>query len=218
MNSKSRARFVVCACFGVFGAVGVGGCDPAPPTSDVLHIQGTLKGPGGDANIDFSDTRSKGEWWPCDARLTAQACVDDEFHVGVFIGRPERQDVSELGGNDCVVEGEPQGAFEILRSKFDDAGTAKIGEDVSAFVLIGSDKNGDQSADVDDEEETRAVAVVSEGTIEMAALNGFEDPFSMRLSGKADGNDVVVDFLGPMSNPALVPGLEPATSCVVTEE
>lgn len=208
MKSELRALFFVCAAC-------AGACDGGPPDSDVLSIKGTLKGPGGDANIDFSDTRSKGEWWPCDARLTAQTCVDDEFHVGVFIARPEIADVAELGANGCVVEGEPQGAYEILRSKFDDFGTAVIGEDVSAFVLVASDKNGDQSADVDSADETRAVAVVEEGTIEMSALAGFEDPFAMRLTARAAGNDVVVDFLGPMSNPRLVPGLEASTTCVV---
>lgn len=208
MNSKACALFFVCAA-------GTVSCDGGPPTTDILSIKGTLRGPIGEDNIDFSDTRSKGEWWPCDARLTAQTCVDDEFHVGVFIGRPELDGVADLGGNGCVVDGEPQGAYEILRSKFDDFGTAEIGVDVSAFVVIASDKDGDQSADVDSADESKAIAVIDDGKIEMSALAGFEDPFAMRLTGTADGNDVVVDFLGPMSNPGFIPGLEASTTCVV---
>ncbi len=210
MNSKLCAVFIACAA-------GSLSCDPAPPTSDVLSIKGTLKGPVGERDIDFSDTRSKGEWWPCDARLTAQTCVDDAFHVGVFIARPELTSIADLGGNGCVVDGEPQGAYEILRSKFDDFGTAVVGDDVSVFVLIASDADGDQSADVDDAEETVAVAVVEEGKVEMSALAGFDDPFAMRLTGKVDGNDVVIDFLGPMSNVSLIPGLEARTTCVVDQ-
>ena len=211
MISKLRVAFFGWFMLAIGGSVA---CDPGPPTADVLHIQGTLEGPDGPTDVQFSDSRSKGEWWPCDARLTAQACVDGEFHVGVFIARPELDAVADLGGNACVVDGAPQGAYEILRSKFDDFGTAVIGEDVSAFVVVASDIDADGSADLDDGAETRAVAVVDDGTVEMSALAGFEDPFAMRLEGKAGDRDVVVEFRGPMSNPGVVAPLEPATSCV----
>lgn len=192
-----------------------GACAPALPAEDVLHLQGTVEGPGGPANLDFSDTRSKGEWWPCDARFTAQACVADgekNFHVNVFVARPEITEVKDLGGDACVVDGEPQGAFEVLR-----AGAGRpfvVGEDVSAFVLVASDEDGNGAASLDDDAETLAVAAVESGSIETSRLQNFDDVFAFRLTGKADGNDVVVEFHGATANPLVVPGLEPAGSCV----
>ena len=190
-------------------------CDPQPPGSDVLRVQGTLPGPDGAVDVDFADLRSRGEWWPCDARMTAQLCVDDEFHVGVFLGLPAHDDVSNLGGGSCAVDGVAQGAFEILRSKFDAGDAALVGDDVSAFVLIGSDVDGDGSADLEDPGETRAVTRVVQGRVEIGTLFGFEEPFSFRLTGQTEaGDDVVVEFRGEMSNPPLVPGLEAPTTCV----
>ncbi|MDP2339931.1 MAG: hypothetical protein Q8O67_03150 [Deltaproteobacteria bacterium] len=197
-------------------------CDPQPPATDVLRVQGTMAGPDGDVDVTFADVRSRGEWWPCDGRLTAQACVDgaparqgNKFHVGVFLGRPEIEDISQLGANGCVVDGAAQGAFEILRLKFDALDPAIIPDDITAFVLIGSDVDGDGSADLQDAEETRAAARIVSGEVEIGTLLGFEEPFAFRLTGKTEeGEDVVVEFRGPMSNPALVPGLEAPSTCI----
>ncbi len=190
-------------------------CDPQPPASEVLRVQGDLTGPEGSVDVAFDDPRARGEWWPCDARLTSQACVDDDFHVGVFLGLPTHDDISDLGGNACVVEGEAQGAFEILRLKFDAGDTPLIPDDVSAFVLIASDVDGDGSADLDSAAETHAAARISVGSIDIGTLFGFEETFSLRLTGTTEEDeDVVVEFRGEMTNPALVPGLEAPATCV----
>ncbi len=199
---------------------GMAACDPQPPTTDVLRVDGALPGVGGDdVTVAFSDVRSRGEWWPCDARLTAQACVDDDeegrFHVNVFLGMPFRDAVADLGAQDCVVDGAAQGAFEILRDGFDHGGHSTIGTDISAFVVVASDLDDDGTADLDDGAETLAVTQLVSGDVEMSTLQGFEDPFAFRLTGKTETDrDVVVEFRGPMSNPRLVAGLEPATTCV----
>jgi hypothetical protein len=190
-------------------------CDPQPPANDVLRVNGVMSGPEGDVTIAFEDVRSRGEWWPCDGRMTAQACVDGESHVGVFLARPEIEDLSQLGQNGCVVEGEAQGAFEILRLKFDALDPAIIPDDIAAFVLIGSDVDGDGSADLENKAETRAAARIASGSVEIGTLFDFDEPLSFRLTGKTEaGEDVVVEFRGAMSNPALVPGLEAPTTCI----
>lgn len=210
MNASCLLAVVIAA--GFVGAA----CAPGLPGDDVLRVQGTLEGPGGNVDVAFDDARSKGEWWPCESRFTAQSCVDGDggsFHVNVFVGRPELKGIDELGGNDCVVEGEPQGAFEILR-----AGSGRpsvIGEDVSAFVVIASDVDGNGSADLDVADETLGTAVVESGTMETTRLAEFDEVFAFRLTGKtSDDHDVVIEFFGDMTNPAVLPGLEPATTCV----
>ena len=201
----------------------ISACDPQPPANDVLAVSGNLQGPAGAVDVAFSDPRSRGEWWPCDLRMTNQACVNDDdggrFHVGAFIGLPGHDELADLGGSDCVVDGAAQGAFEILRLKFDAGDPALIPDDVSAFVLLGSDVDGDGSADLADGSETRAAARIVSGTVEIGTLFGFLEPLSLRLTGTTaadteEGAPVVVEFRGPMSNPALVPGLEPPATCV----
>jgi hypothetical protein len=219
---SNRCGVVVRA--GVLAAVFVTvGCPEAPPTTDVLTLSGALSGPGGDVDVDFSDAASRGEWWPCEARLTATACVSEgggQHHVNVFIARPEIDDIASLGGTGCVVDGAAQGAFEILRAAFGSAsGEAVIGEDVNVFVLVGSDVDGDGSADLDDDGETFAVAKLSGGTVGLVSLQDFTDPLSLRIDGAAEGvdGDVTVVFLGPMTNPQVIAPLEPPTTCVAPE-
>lgn len=216
---SERAGVVVVA---VVVACALAGCPEGPPKDEVLSLVGALTGPGGDVDVDFADAAPRGEWWPCEARLTATGCVnegDGQHHVNVFIARPEIDDVAELGGAGCVVDGAPQGAFEILRAAFGSAsGEAVIGTDVSVFVLIGSDVDGDGSADLDDERETLAVAKLSGGTVGLVSLQDFTDPLSLRIDGtEDDDDDVTVVFFGPMANPQVIAPLEPPTTCVAPE-
>jgi hypothetical protein len=191
-------------------------CGNGAPADDVLSVRGTLPGPGGDVAVDFSDGRSRGEWWPCDGRLTAQACVDDA-HVNVFLSLPVVDRVEELGSTICVQDGSASGAFEILKNRYDNLADARIPDDVSAFVVVGSDTDGDGFVE-DIEGETAGAARVLEGTIEIFSLNGFDQPLSMRLTGTVEGGEAVeVTFLGAMSVPAVVPPPEGPGTCVASE-
>lgn len=191
-------------------------CGNGAPADDVLAVSATLPGPGGDVVVDFSDARSRGEWWPCDGRLTAQACVDDA-HVNVFVSLPVVDRVEELGSTICVQDGAASGAFEILKNRFDNLADARIPDDVSAFVVVGSDADGDGFTE-DVEGETAGAARVLEGTIEIFSLNGFDQPLSLRLTGTVEGGAAVeVTFLGPMSVPAVVPPPEGPGTCVTPE-
>lgn len=189
------------------------GCDPGLPKDNVLRVQGVLDD---GVEVDFEDAGSRGEWLRCDARFTAQRCVDvdgERFHVvvrlllpsftGDFAGRP-----------DCVVDDEPQGVFEVLRAN---RVSSTIGEDVIAFIEIASDVDGDGVGN--GESEVLTTAVVASGTIQHSEVQGFTDPFAFRLTGKTnDDDDVIVEFNGPTSNPLVEPGLEPATTCVADDD
>lgn len=210
MRSEVVARCLVGLAACVVAGVG---CSDAP-TTDVLSVAGRVSGPAGAIEVDFSDARSRGEWWPCDGRLTAQACVGDA-HVNVFLGLPVFESVDELGANRCVFDGVASGAFEILKNRFDNNQDAVIPGDVSAFILVGSDDNGDGFIATEDAAETDGIARVVEGTLTLFSLTGFDAPLSMRLAGTTEaGDDVDVTFLGPMTVPAVVPPLEGPATCV----
>ena len=207
---SSDATVVVLGVLMVIGAVS---CDPAP-SDPVLRIQARLPGPGGATDIDFRDSRSRGEWWPCDGRLTAQACVGDA-HVNVFLSLPIFQSIDELGGSRCVFDGVASGAFEILQARFDNNQDALVPDDVSAFILVGSDDNGDGFVAAGDAAETTGVTRIARGALTLFSLTGFDAPLSIRLAGTTDaGDDVDVSFLGPMTVPAAVLPLEGPATCV----
>jgi hypothetical protein len=200
----------------LFSLLVLGACGNGAPTDDVLAVKATLPGPGGDVVVDFRDGRSRGEWWPCDGRLTAQACVDDA-HVTVFLSLPVVDRVEELGSTICVQDGTASGAFEILKNRYDNLADARIPADVSAFVVVGSDADGDGFIE-DIDGETLGASRVLEGTIEIFSLNGFDEPLSLRLTGTVEGGaPVEVIFLGPMSVPAVVPPPEGPGTCVAPE-
>jgi hypothetical protein len=209
MRSKNIASAIVVSTVMVV----LGGCSNAP-SSEVLAVKGALQGPDGALDVDYSDARSRGEWWPCDGRLTAQACVDGA-HVNVFFSLPVVNRVEELGSTICVEDGVAQGAFEILERRFKAGQDASVGDDVSVFVVVGSDENDDAFQNPDDPAENAGSAFLSSGTIELFSLNGFDQPLSMHLSGENEEGDVVdVTFLGPMTVPAVVPPPESSATCV----
>jgi len=189
------------------------GCGVPAPTEDVLSVRGSFNGPTGLVDVDFSDGGSRGEWWPCDGRLTAQACVGDA-HVNVFLGLPVFRELSELGGDRCVFDGVASGAFEILERKFDNNQDAKVPDDVSAFVLVGSDADGDGFVETNDGDETVAAGRILSGDITLFSLTGFDAPLALHLVGSTDaGTSIDVTFLGPMTVPAVVPALEGPDTC-----
>jgi hypothetical protein len=195
----------------------VGGCAPKPPTRDVLAVSGALAGPDGVRAVDFRDEATAGEWWPCDARLTARGCVDDDFHVAVFLGLPIHDDLADLGGAACVVDDQPSGVFEILTALHAEGEDAVVGEDVSAFVMVASDVDDDGAADPDDPAETVGLAQLSAGVVDIGSLGAFDDPFAMRLEGEGPDGTIVVEFRGAMTAPPVVPAPEAPSTCVVPE-
>jgi hypothetical protein len=211
-----RSDVVVVVVCGVF-AVASGCAPPQPPATDLLHVQGRLSGPAGAVDVDFSDERSVGEWWPCDARLTARGCVDDRFHVGVFLGLPGHDEFADVGGGACVdeVDGQRQasGAYEILRRLFFDGHDAEVGRDVSVFVLVGSDADENGVPTLSDPDEVKGVTQVTSGTLDMSTLEDFDAPFAMRLQGQGDDGDVLIEFRATMSVPDAVPPLPPSSTC-----
>jgi hypothetical protein len=191
-------------------------CGNGAPTDEVLALTTTLPGPDGEVAVDFRDGRSRGEWWPCDGRLTAQTCVGDA-HVNVFLSLPVVDRVEELGSTICVQDGAASGAFEILKNRYDNLADARIPEDVSAIIVVGSDADGDGFVE-DVDGETAGAGLVVEGTIELFSLNGFDQPLSLRLTGTVEGGaPIEVTFLGPMSVPAVVPPPEGPETCVAPE-
>jgi len=214
ISEPVRPRWLPVVVVLVGALLGPGAACNSAPTTDVLSVAGRLPGPAGAIEVDFSDARSRGEWWPCDGRLTAQACVGDA-HVNVFLGLPVFASVDELGANRCVFDGVASGAFEILQNRFDNNQDATIPGDVSAFILVGSDANGDGFVATEDAAETDGIARVVEGTLTLFSLTGFDAPLSMRLAGTTEaGDEVDVTFLGPMTVPATVPPLEGPATCV----
>lgn len=205
MRSEIFARVVV--------VLVLAGCGNGAPVDDTLTVRGRLPGPDGSVDVDYKDAAARGEWWPCDGRLTARACVGDA-HVNVYLSLPVVDRVEELGFNLCVQDGVASGAFEILKNRFDNLADARVPDDVSAFVVVGSDADGDGFVE-DIPGETLGAARVVDGTIEIFSLNGFDAPLSMRLRGTVEGgDDVEVTFLGPMSVPAVVPPPDGPGSCV----
>jgi len=211
---RSELVVVACACV----VVALGACaPPQPPADDLLHVQARLGGPEGPVDVDFADERSVGEWWPCDARLTAKGCVDDSFHVAVFLGLPGASDIGDIGGGACVtdVDGTPQasGAYEILRRLFFDGHDAEVGRDVSVFVLVGSDADENGVPTVQDPHETKGITQVTQGTLDVSTLEDFDAPFAMRLQGQSDDGDVLIEFRATMTVPDRVPPLASSSTC-----
>jgi hypothetical protein len=194
------------------GMVVLAGCNNGAPATNVLSLSATLPGPGGEVVIDYEDDESRGEWWPCDARLTARACVGDA-HVAVFFSLPVVDRLAELGSTICVDGDVASGAYEIFKDRYDNLADARIPEDVSAFVVVGSDADGDGVIETL-APETHGAARVVEGRVEIFALTGFDAPLSLRLTGTTEnGEPVAVTFLGPMTVPAAIPGPEGPASC-----
>lgn len=189
-------------------------CGNGAPSQDVFAVTGTLPGPdGADVVIEYSDPAARGEWWPCDGRLTAPTCVGDA-HVNVFLSIPIVDRVEELGFNLCVQDGVASGAFEILQDRYKNLADARVPDDVQVLVVVGSDTDGDGFVE-NIAGETTAAARVVEGTIEIFSLNGFDEPLSMRLTGTVEGGEPIeVTFLGAMTVPAVVPPPDGPSTCV----
>src|SRR5688572_18115353 len=203
-------RLATCALI-----VGLCGCEPVAGASELI-VQGTLCGPGQDCDVnvctrdlDVDDASARGEWWPCDAWLTAAGCIRDEFHVNVFFGPPGAASVADLGGASCA-----EGVHEIFARAAEEGTDPVLDVDFTAFVLIGSDVDGDGAANQCDEDETFAASKLEAGPLPQLRIASI-DPLGIRLEAQSDrGLAVVVDYRGPMVVKEAATPLEAPAACV----
>ena len=199
------------------------GC-PDLPAEDALTLTGELErdGVGGSSSsavsVDFGSKNARGEWWTCDLRLTANACVG-EHHVNLYLAMPSISSFDGLGGAGCVGDdGEPFGAFELLEQKTRDGEPITIPGDVTVLALVASDLDGDGSADLSDDAETTAAARLMDGSVSVLHIGSFDDPLSLRVEGStANGNAVTAEFSGPTSPVPTPPPLDVARTCVAAD-
>jgi hypothetical protein len=193
------------------------GC-PAVGSEERLLTRGTLEREGVErtddaaVSIDYLSEGSRGEWWPCDLRMTAQGCVDDK-HVNVYVALPNVTSIDGLARNACVVDGVPYGVYELIDDTTEDE--LDLGTELSAFVLVASNVSDPAGADLEDDAETLAASRLVSGTLSIFDKGRTDDPLYVKLEGTtAAGNDVTVEFNGPMSAPLTIPTLESPSTCI----
>jgi hypothetical protein len=198
------------------------GC-PDIPDDDTFTVAGSLErdGVGGGVTtavpVDFGSKNARGEWWSCDLRLTANACVGDH-HVNVYVALPGVDAFDELGRAACVGPDGPFGAYELLLQKTNDGEPITIPGDVAVLALVASDLDGDGAADLADDVETTAAARLVDGSVTVLGIGNFDDPLALRIEGTtAIGNSVTVEFSGPTSPVPTPPPLDVARTCVPTD-
>ncbi len=204
----------------LLGVVVVASGCPTQVADEQLRIDGTLER-NGDGTSEDADTTAvpltflsegaRGQWWPCDMRMTATGCVDDH-HVNVYISGPEDRTINDLGRGNCIVQGTPQGVYE--RMDEEKAGIYTIGQDFNVFVVIASDIVEPGGANFADDVETTAVSRLESGEVEVVRFRALEAA-DIAIRGTTDeGNAVGTPFRGPMTIPNVVPPLEAADTCV----
>ena len=95
-------------------AIAALGACPGAGDDDALSVSGTLeRNDSGSASVDvnYSSGSARGEWWPCDMRSTASACIDGH-HVNVYVALPQVTAFTQLGGAGCAVDGVANGVYE----------------------------------------------------------------------------------------------------------
>ena len=214
-----RARAVAFAPFVALLA----GC-PHLPAAEVLSVQGQLERDGVDGGdtttvpFAFTGAAARGEWWPCDARLTAATC-DGDRHVNVYLGLPNVTSFDALGQRGCVdADGNAAGVYETLLGRTNAGDPITLPSVLNVLVLVASDVNGDGSADLVDDEETAAASRFGRGAITVTSLGRFDGPMGLVVEGAtAEGQPLTVEFQGPMSSVNTIPTLDAPRSCVAAE-
>jgi hypothetical protein len=195
----------------------VAGC-PAVGDAERLHLTGTLEREGAEGTdtsaveVQYLSDTSRGEYWPCDLRLTALGCVG-EHHVNVYVTMPQIVQVSDIGRAACVVDGVPSGVYEA----FDTPGAElfTIGSDLNAYIIVASDVVEPSGAELTDDQETTAASKLATGTVNLVTFGGLDGNLRVVIDGETtEGNTVHVEFHGPMTNPGAIPLLESPSTCV----
>jgi hypothetical protein len=163
--------------------------------------------------IDYLSETSRGEWWPCDLRATASGCVGDH-HVNVYVALPNVVELEGLGRADCVIDDIPYGVYELFDEN--DGGKYSLGSEISVFVVIASDVVDEvPGANLEDDNEATASSRFASGELTVTKFSGLEDNIAFKIDGTTNhGNEVLVEFHGPMGSPGAVPTLEGPNTCV----
>jgi hypothetical protein len=198
-------------------AAGLAACPQLTEDPEELSLSGTLDREsifGSDAAgvvVSYRSEGARGEWWPCDARLTAQGCVGDH-HVNVYISLPSVTDLGGVGTAACVSDDSVYGIYELFEES--SGGTYNIGSELSVFIVVASDTDDTPGADLGDAEESTAATTLTSGTVGVFRWAG-EDFLGLEIEGTtAEGRAVSLRFTGPMSTPGVVPTLEGPSTCV----
>jgi hypothetical protein len=172
----------------------------------------SVSGSGSDAvPVDFRSSGSRGEWWPCDLRLTAQGCVGDH-HVNVYLTRGDVADFGGVGGATCVSGDEADGVFEAIQAR--SGGTHALGSELNAWVVVASDTDDTPGAVFNDDAETTAATRLTSGELTVVNWAGL-DFIGLTIDGTtAEGRAVSISFAGPVDQPGVVPTLESPSTCV----
>ena len=224
----TRAGGVVVAAIACGIALASGGllagCPDVPP-AEQLSVSGKIEREGvlgtdlEDKTIAYASKSARGEWWSCELRMTAGACVDDK-HVNVWLALPGVTTLGDLGGAGCVDgDGNPFGVFEVLTEKLTNGDPVEIPTDVQAFVLVASDKNDSGGADLQSDDETFAATRYLSGLVEVDSLGSFTDPVSLKISGltASDSLELAVEMNGPTTPVPNPPKLDVARTCVADD-
>lgn len=204
--------------FAVFAIALLGGCPTLEVPKDGLRVLGTLDresvGSSSDepVAVEYASEGARAEWWPCDLRLTALGCVGDH-HVNVYVALPDKTSLDAVGRGDCVTGDIAAGVFEMMRAK-GGRGEYAIGSEVSAFILVASDKDDVPGVKLDDDEETVAATRLVGGVLRVDRWAGAEGGLGLVMDATtAEGREVQVTFGGAARSTSVVP-VEDPSSCV----
>lgn len=193
------------------------GCPQLKETPEELHLVGTLDRDSIEGSssvpveVAYHSSGARAEWWPCDLRLTAQACVG-EHHVNVYVTLPSVTGIGGVGGAACVSGDEANGVYELLAEAR--GGEHTLGVDLNAFVLVASDMDDAPGAVLNDDEETTAATRIVGGKLAITHWAGLMG-LSLTIEGTTQGGrEISIDFSGPASSPGEVPMLEGPSTCV----
>ena len=212
-------------CAGAIGVLVLASACPNVPPADELSVRGKLERDGvegtnlQDVEVAYASHEAKGEWWSCELRMTAGAC-DGDHHVNVWLAMPGTVHFADLGHAGCVdPDGNPFGVFEVLTDKLAHGENVLVPDDVEVLVRLASDKNGDGTADVADDAETKAAARMLKGNVEIVSLGTFNDPVALSVAGLTQGDSLKID-IGMNGKTAPVPNPGPddvARTCVAKD-
>ena len=214
---QSSARRLLCA--GSLALAACGGGVNVP--QDELRIEGELDRNGVTqtqspaVEVAYASELSRGDWWPCDLRVTAQECVGDA-HVNVYLTLPSVSEIADVGGAACVNGGEARGLYEWMAEQ-GGRGEYEIGQDLNAFVLVASDHDDTLGADFNNDTETKAVSRLVSGTLRVDRWADY-NAIGFHLEGEtSQSRRVTIDFLGPTYSGSVVP-LSPPDTCLDTTD
>lgn len=209
--SRSSRAWALASAFALWG------CPQLQENPQELHVEGTLDRDSIEGSssapvpIAYLSEGARAEWWPCDLRLTAQACVG-EHHVNVYVTLPHVTGLGGIGTASCVSGDQAQGVYEVIAEAR--GGEHTLGTHLNAFILVASNMDDAPGAVLNDDEETTAATRLVSGKLAVTHWAGLEG-IGLTIEGTTQGGrQVSLRFLGPASSPGAVPVLEGPSTCV----